>query len=142
MIRCTKNFTFDAAHRIIGHEGKCKYLHGHRYICEITFAAKELNEMGMVIDFAHIKEKLGKWIDEHLDHNVILAKDDETLINSLTVAINQNIYILDKTPTAENIALHILHEICPSLFTNENAICEKIRLYESASSYVEVWSKQ
>lgn len=141
MISCTKKFSFDAAHRIIDHEGKCKYLHGHCYVCEVTFASKELNEMGMVIDFGHIKDRLGKWIDKNLDHNLILAKEDRSLINSLKGVINQTIYIMDNTPTAENIALHILNDICPKLFVDEEAHCEKIRLYESATSYVEVWRK-
>lgn len=138
MIRCTKKFSFDAAHRLINHEGKCKYLHGHRYVCEVTFASKELNEMGMVIDFGHIKNRLGKWIDENLDHNLILAREDRALINNLKGAIDQTIYIMDETPTAENIALHILNDICPKLFANTDAYCEKIRLYESVNSYVEV----
>jgi len=139
MIRCTKTISFDAAHRIIGHEGRCKYLHGHRYDCQVTFVSERLNEMGMVIDFGHIKDKLGKWINENFDHNLILSKNDVQLIDSLKDNLDQRIYIMDKTPTAENMALHILHDICPKLFQNEKAYCEKIRLYESANSYVEVY---
>ncbi|MEQ9115559.1 MAG: 6-carboxytetrahydropterin synthase [Rickettsiales bacterium] len=139
MIRCTKTISFDAAHRIIGHEGKCKFLHGHRYVCEVTFASPELNDMGMVIDFGHIKDRLGKWIDEHFDHNLILAKADINLIKSLKSTTEQTIYLMEKTPTAENMALHILNDICPTLFQDEKAYCEKIRLYESANSYVEVF---
>ncbi len=141
MIRCTKKFIFDAAHRIVGHEGKCKFLHGHRYECEVTFASKTLNEMGMVIDFGHIKEKLGTWIDDNLDHNLILAKNDIALIKQLKEGIDQSLYLMDNIPTAENIALHILNDICPKLFADEKAFCERIRLYESPTSYVEVYNK-
>lgn len=35
-MRLSAEFTFDAAHRILGHPGKCAYLHGHTYHLEVT----------------------------------------------------------------------------------------------------------
>ena len=37
-ITCTRRIEFDAAHRVMGHEGKCKHLHGHRYALEARVA--------------------------------------------------------------------------------------------------------
>ena len=53
----TKRFTFEAAHSIPHHTGKCKNLHGHSYILEITVTGpiqESGPEMGMVMDFTEI----------------------------------------------------------------------------------------
>ena len=56
MIICTRRLEFDSAHRVMNHEGKCKMLHGHRYVLEASFSAKKLDELGRVIDFGVIRE--------------------------------------------------------------------------------------
>lgn len=139
MISCTRRLEFDAAHRILNHESKCKYLHGHRYVVEASFVAKELDDLGRVIDFGVIREVLGSWIDEHLDHNTILCKKDEKLGEKIAAETGQKIYYLNENPTAENIAKHLLEEICPQLFADKNVKCISIKLYETpnCSTYVE-----
>jgi 6-pyruvoyltetrahydropterin/6-carboxytetrahydropterin synthase len=72
----TRSFEFDAAHRVLGHEGKCRHLHGHRYRVEVTVRASELNTLGMVVDFSRVKSALQPWIDDRWDHNVILNEND------------------------------------------------------------------
>ncbi len=139
-IYCSRRFTFDAGHRIIGHKGKCSFLHGHRYVCEATFAADQINELGMIIDFGTIKEQLGTWINENLDHNLILSNQDKSLARSVTNCTKQRIYTLHANPTSENIALHLLNEVCPKLFASIHVTCIKIKLYESENSFVEVSS--
>ena len=62
MIECSRKIDFDAGHRVIGHKNKCKYLHGHRYTLEITAAALELDEIGMVADFGFLKKIRGRKI--------------------------------------------------------------------------------
>ncbi|NBU05839.1 MAG: 6-carboxy-5,6,7,8-tetrahydropterin synthase, partial [Sphingobacteriia bacterium] len=56
MIECSRKIDFDAGHRVIGHQNKCQYLHGHRYSLEITATALELDELGMVADFGVLKK--------------------------------------------------------------------------------------
>jgi 6-pyruvoyltetrahydropterin/6-carboxytetrahydropterin synthase len=138
IIKCSRKITFDAAHRIIGHDGKCKFLHGHRYVCEAFFSGNKLDDLGMLIDFGIIKKKLGAWIDENLDHNVILSQDDHELAGHIQKTLNQKPYMLKSNPTAENIALHLLHEVCPGLFYSTGVTCQTIRLHESDNTFVEV----
>ncbi len=137
MISCTRRVVFDAAHRLINHESNCKYLHGHRYICEATFQAPALDVLGRVIDFGIIKTILGQWIDQNLDHNTILSKEDVKLAQAIEENTKRQVYFLDSTPTAENIALHIL-ETCHTLFKHHEVSCVKIRLYETENCYAEV----
>ncbi len=138
MITCTRRIEFDAAHRIMNHESKCKMLHGHRYAIEATFQAKELDDLGRVIDFGVIKKLLGAWVDNNLDHNTILCIKDKDLGNKIESETGQKIYYITENPTAENIAKHILEEICPKLFCDSDVKCIKIKLYETPNCYTDV----
>ena len=138
MITCTRRIEFDAAHRILNHESKCKMLHGHRYALEASFAADNLDNLGRVIDFAEVRALLGSWIDEHFDHNTILSKDDYELGQKIAMTTQQKIFYLDDNPTAENIAKFLFTQICPKLFAAKNVKCVAIKLYETPNCYVEV----
>ena len=138
MITCTRRIEFDAAHRIINHESKCKMLHGHRYALEATFTANELDNLGRVIDFGVIRQVLGTWIDDNLDHNTILSIADKKLGNNIAAETGQKIYYIKENPTAENIANYIFTEICPKLFADKSVKCVAIKLYETPNCYVEV----
>ena len=138
MITCTRRLEFDAAHRILNHESKCKMLHGHRYVVEASFEAKKLDDLGRVIDFGVIREVLGAWIEDNFDHNTILCKKDKKLGDQIALATGQKIFYLDENPTAENIAKFLLTEICPKLFAKKHVKCVAIKLYETPNCYVEV----
>lgn len=70
MFTVFKDFTFAAAHAIRGHTRGCENLHGHNYRVRVHVAAEELNELGMVIDFADLKELLSEVLGP-FDHRVI-----------------------------------------------------------------------
>ncbi len=142
MMICTRKLEFDAAHRVMLHESKCKYLHGHRYVVEASFTAKggtgALDALGRVIDFGVIKQVLGAWLDEHWDHNVILYDKDQKLGSMIAEELGQKVYYMDANPTAENMADYLLRTICPKLFAEHDVQCINIRLYETpnCSAYV------
>lgn len=138
MITVTRRLEFDAAHRILNHESKCKNLHGHRYALEATFAAQDLDDLGRVIDFGVIRKLLGDWIDANLDHNTILFIKDKSLGDKIAAETGQKIYYLDENPTAENIAKHLLEEICPKIFAGKNVVCTELKLYETPNCFVNV----
>jgi 6-pyruvoyl tetrahydropterin synthase/QueD family protein len=73
-------FKTATAHRLLKHEGKCKNLHGHTYEITITLSPKlshcPLDGQGMVIDFGEVKKTFGAWLDQHLDHAVVLWEED------------------------------------------------------------------
>ena len=138
LLTCTRRIEFDAAHRVVGHEGKCKNLHGHRYALEATFAARTLDDIGRVVDFAVIKELLGKWIDDNWDHTTILFDKDKPLGKAISNITGQKIFYLPANPTAENMADHIINTVCPKLFRNMPIECVRIRLYETPNCYAEI----
>jgi len=138
MLECTRKIEFDAAHRVVDHENKCKYLHGHRYVLEITANSSELNKIGMVADFALLKTVMKEWIDTHFDHNVILNVSDKSLGEYIEKYTGQSVYYLNSNPTAENIALHLLEDVIPLLFTKSLFHIVRVKLYETPNCYVEV----
>lgn len=70
-ITATRRLEFDAGHRVMNHESKCRSVHGHRYVAEITFCSERLDHCGRVLDYGVVKELIGSWIDEHLDHGYL-----------------------------------------------------------------------
>lgn len=138
MIQCTRKIEFDAGHRVIGHEKKCQFLHGHRYILEITAESNQLNSLGMVVDFGEIKSVVKNWIDNNFDHNLILKYDDKKLGDKVSEWTGQKIYYMEQNPTAENIALHLKMDIMPRLFSNCSFKIIKIKLFETPNCFVEV----
>ena len=137
-ISCIRKIEFDAAHRVIGHEHKCRFFHGHRYVLEAKFSAKNLDSLGRVIDFGEIKTILKSWIDENLDHTAILSRDDKALGEFIENYTEQKVYYIDSNPTAENIASHLFEIIIPKLFNNKDVKILGVRLYETPNCYVDV----
>jgi 6-pyruvoyltetrahydropterin/6-carboxytetrahydropterin synthase len=139
-ISCTRRIEFDAAHRVMEHESKCKHLHGHRYAVEASFVAEEgLDTLGRVIDFGVIKEKLGAWIDENWDHTTILYMKDKPLGDSIAGHTKQMIYYMPTNPTAENMAIYLKDAICPKLFTGTGVTCLKIKIFETPNCAAEAF---
>src|SRR5438132_10939959 len=102
MFQVTRELRFCYGHRLLEYDGKCRYLHGHNGRALITLAAASLDGLGMVVDFSQIKRVVGGWIDGHLDHRMLLRRDDPLL--PFLQAQGEPVFLLDANPTAENIA--------------------------------------
>jgi len=102
MFSVTREITFCYGHRLLDYNGKCRHLHGHNGRAVITLATPELDELGMVVDFSRLKRVVGSWIDETLDHKMLLHRDDPVL--AFLQKQGEPVHVLDVNPTAENIA--------------------------------------
>jgi len=102
MFRVTREIDFCYGHRLLDYDGKCKYLHGHNGRAVITIESPQLDELGMVLDFTEIKRVVSNWIDENLDHRMILRHDDPA--RKALEKLGEPLYLVDVNPTAENIA--------------------------------------
>jgi 6-pyruvoyltetrahydropterin/6-carboxytetrahydropterin synthase len=102
MYSVTREITFCYGHRLLDYNGKCRHLHGHNGRAVITLETEQLDELGMVTDFSRLKRIVGGWIDETLDHKMLLHKDDPFL--AFLRAQGEPVHVLDVNPTAENIA--------------------------------------
>jgi 6-pyruvoyltetrahydropterin/6-carboxytetrahydropterin synthase len=108
MFQVTRELHFCYGHRLLEYDGKCRFLHGHNGRALITLEAGSLDNLGMVVDFSRIKQVLQTWIDEYLDHKMILHQNDPMLPHLRDM--NEPFYLMDVNPTAENIAKLIFEQ--------------------------------
>jgi 6-pyruvoyltetrahydropterin/6-carboxytetrahydropterin synthase len=135
---CVRIVEFDAGHRVMLHESKCKTVHGHRYKVELHARAEVLDRVGRVIDFSVLKEKIGGWIDEHWDHTFIVNKDDvETHKALLTLPRMKDPYVLPYNPTAENMAKFLVDEVCVKQLEGTNVEVFKVVVWETPNCFAE-----
>lgn len=121
MITATRYHDISCGHRVVGHESKCAFLHGHNYRVHFTCAAGSLDGVGRVIDFSAMKSRLCMWLEDNWDHK-FLAWSEDPVIKALIEAahawisidpIIQSIVWVPFNPTAENMANHLLRVIGP-----------------------------
>ena len=82
---------FSAAHSLRNYSGKCENNHGHNWKVEVTLASEALNELGMVMDFTELKERL-EGVIESLDHKCLNDIKPFDKINPTTENISREIY--------------------------------------------------
>jgi 6-pyruvoyltetrahydropterin/6-carboxytetrahydropterin synthase len=128
MFRVSREIDFCYGHRLLNYDGKCKYLHGHNGKAIITLETESLDARGMVVDFSDIKRVVAGWIDQHLDHRMILHRDDPMV--DVFKKSGEPLFLLDVNPTAENIA-KIIHE---HAVKNGFPVVETV-LWETPNSY-------
>ena len=102
MFRVSREIDFCYGHRLLDYEGKCRHLHGHNGRAVITIEASGLDDRGMVLDFTEIKRVVSEWIDDHLDHRMLLRRDDPLV--PLLEEAGEPVFVMEVNPTAENIA--------------------------------------
>lgn len=111
IVQVTKEFTFDAAHNLVGYNGPCANLHGHTYKLQITVEGEVEAKTGMIIDFSDLKSIVKDCIVNQFDH---------AYLND----------VLDYNPTAENMVMDIMQQLRDSRI---NVV--KVRLWETPTSF-------
>ena len=86
-----ENNRFEASHKLINYCGDCANLHGHSYRLDVDFSGEVQPDKGMVCDFKLLKKAI-KATTSQFDHKYV---ND----------------VMDENPTAENMAIKILHDL-------------------------------
>ena len=126
--KVSKGIHFCYGHRLLEYNGMCRYLHGHNAYLEIDISSNRLDQLGMVVDFNEIKDKAKNWIDQHVDHKMLLC-DGDPIIPALK-ELGEPYFLMAENPTAENISKMLFREI-----SNLGLKLNEIRLWETPSSY-------
>lgn len=135
MITATRYHDFSAGHRVAGHEGKCRFFHGHNYRVHFTISGG-LDNLGRVIDFGVIKSLLCEWLEDNWDHRFLMWKKDPHL-PLLPHIFTESLVIVPFNPTAENMAKYLLERIGPDLLP-EHVTLIKVRIDETRKCSAEV----
>ena len=141
----SKEFTFDCAHMLTGHDGLCKNLHGHTYKLIITLEGvlqDRGSSKGMVMDFSHLKKVVNDLIVSRFDHAFIYdatgsATTAESSIAKVCDTWGMRTVPFDGRVTAENMAMHFFEILSDELNTQDVNV-SRVRVYETPTSYAEV----
>ncbi len=131
-------------HRVVGHENKCRHLHGHNYRIHFVCEADALDTVGRVIDFGVIKEKLCMWVENHWDHK-FLAWENDSVIEALEIGLSHlddfedesvmfatSVVKVPFNPTAENMAQHLVEVVGPQQLVGTGVTLVSVRIEETA----------
>ena len=108
---------FSSAHQLRGYKGKCENLHGHNYKIEIYARGRELDNIGLLVDFGELKQAADEVV-QYLDHRNI---------NELPP------FDVELNPSAENLARYILERVAARV-GDERVRVYKVRCYETPTS--------
>jgi len=127
MFIITKEVYFCYGHRLMNHPGKCRYLHGHSVKASISVKQHQLNEHSMVCDFSEVKSCVDTYINETLDHNFLLHKDDPII--PVLQSQNERFMAIKEHPTAEVLSKMIFQHVKKQGFNIDQVV-----LWETASA--------
>jgi 6-pyruvoyltetrahydropterin/6-carboxytetrahydropterin synthase len=140
----TRRLEFDAGHRIPDHQSQCRHLHGHRYAIEVTLSGSIIDKAGdaangMVMDFSQVKQLAMAHLVDAWDHAFLAFAGDRTVIDFLATLPGHKTVVLDRVPTAENlarIAFDRLDAVYRDTYGNHLQL-ERVRLYETPNCWAD-----
>ena len=95
--------SFAAGHALRGYKGKCENVHGHNYKVRVTLEGPELDAVGLLVDFVHVKQAI----------RAVIAAVDHKFLNDFAPFDTVN-------PSAENIAKYFYEETSKQMRTAPN----------------------
>lgn len=98
MFQVSVEETFSSGHALRGYKGKCENPHGHNYRVQITLEGPQLDNIGLLIDFTHLKEVM-RGVIKRIDHQFLNDLEPFTTVN----------------PSAENMAKYFYDEVSGKL---------------------------
>jgi len=114
MFEVSVDETFAAGHALRGYKGKCENVHGHNYKVRVTLTGPELDSVGLLYDFVHLK-KVIRDVIESLDHRFLNDFAPFDIIN----------------PSAENIARYIYEQSFKQIKPANGALISSITVWET-----------
>ncbi|MSQ32213.1 MAG: 6-carboxytetrahydropterin synthase [Dehalococcoidia bacterium] len=126
--KVTKAIDFCYGHRLRDYDGKCKNVHGHNGRAEFDLTSAKLDKRSMVVDFSDIADAMRNWINNNLDHAMLMRKDDPML--PIFKKNKQPCYVMDNNPTAESIAKLLFDKASEHGFP-----VAEVRMWETPTSF-------
>ena len=139
-IRITKEFSFEMAHALKGHDGPCRFIHGHSYVLSVTVMGSPVTDdtsskLGMVMDFSELKKIVKVNIIDVFDHALVLNRTSQLETGDESASLFEKTLIVDYQPTSENLLVDFADRIKRSF--PEGVSLFSMRLRETATSYAE-----
>lgn len=117
-------------HRVVGHEGKCRFLHGHNYRVHFHCESEQLDDVGRVIDFSVMKSELCQWLEDKWDHKMLIWHKDPDL-DTLEKHFPESIVVVEFNPTAENMAKFLVDYLGQGYLKSLGILLTKVVIEET-----------
>ena len=139
-IRLTKEFRFEMAHALWNYDGRCKNLHGHSYILQVTVIGEPCRDesnpkFGMVMDFGELKTIVKEEIVEPMDHSVVISDKAPAEQLLQLPQMTERYHIMAYQPTCENLLVDFAERISARLPRGVRLF--SLRLHETGNSFAE-----
>ena len=129
-------------HRLRLHESKCRHLHGHTYRGLFTARPEGgLDAVGRVVDFGVLKARIGGWVEDRWDHGFVLEEGDPLIRlwrddpDAGGLLNGHKLYELDRPPTAECLAEHLLRVVGPEVLDGTGVALVRVVLWETPNCF-------
>lgn len=122
-------------HRLINYSGRCRNVHGHEITVEIGLGPRELDKVGMAIDFDLINGFF-KQLDDAWDHAFLVNDSDKVMIEFLDDQLSKK-YIIRGNPTMENLVQEAVHQFKAFCIDNPSLpadILTYVTIYEKSGN--------
>ena len=115
--------TFAAGHALRGYKGKCENVHGHNYKVRVTLEGADLDSIGLLYDFTHLKRVIRN-ITNIVDHKFLNDMAPFDVIN----------------PSAENLAKYFYDETTRQMNAlPDGARIASITIWETDTTSATYW---
>jgi 6-pyruvoyltetrahydropterin/6-carboxytetrahydropterin synthase len=123
MFQVTVDETFSSGHALRGYQGKCENVHGHNYKVRVTLEGRQLDSIGLLYDFTHLKRVI----------RGIVGGVDHKFLNDLAPFDVLN-------PSAENLAKYFYDETTRQMnATAEGARVTSVTIWETDTTSATYW---
>lgn len=120
MLTCKKTYPdIPFAHRQHRHDGHCALIHGHNWGFTFTFACREPDACGFVVDFGKLGY-LRNWLNQNLDHACVFCHDDPLREQIVAAAPGAFKVYLAPAVSSEGLARH-LHDVLDPMVRSHTA---------------------
>jgi len=119
-VELTKDFTFEAAHRLprVPADHKCARMHGHSFRIEIRVSGEIDAQLGWLVDYAEITAQVEPILKEELDHRTL--NDVPGLENPTSELLC--VWLWNRlAPRLPGLATITVHETCAARCTYRGA---------------------
>jgi len=123
MFEVTVDEDFSSGHALRGYKGKCENVHGHNYKVRVILEGPQLDSIGLLCDFTHLKRVMRE----------IIAGVDHKFLNDLAPFDVIN-------PSAENLAKYFYEETARGMkAAAEGARIKSVTIWETDTTSASYW---
>lgn len=128
MYRVCKEIYFCYGHRLLHYQGPCMHPHGHNAKAEVYLRGETLDERDLLYDFGEVKEVIKGWIDQTIDHKMLLNKQDPLVLPFRE--LKEPMVLFETDPTVEAIA-KMIYEYAEA----KKMPVDEVRVWETESAW-------